>query len=253
MDYVLKDDGKIHTRYTELLRCTPKQIQAVLTERQGKKRKFSNSTLRFGTLRHDMWRDESLETGKTPACFGDYSLSVEMVEEELWSEIIPGVILHSRPDSVSISGATVVDYKTAELAKELKVVDQFKVPKQYVLPKRLNGTFPGFDLRQIARDSKAGITVPGISYGFMPIAQHGKLYRTSLQLPTYAYQLYTNGHAIRKMVYMVEVWRKSDLTIMGYAYLEKDISMTQIATHKKWLVARAELLAMAMRAKGMSG
>lgn len=135
-DYLYEPDGKIHTRYTELTRCTPGQIDRVISERLGSSKRFQSDKLDFGTDRHDMFEAEGKETGTIPKCFG-LNWSISHVEEEFASEILPGIILHSRPDAVCTAIATVVDYKTLiadSLAQgELLAVQRYAHSKQLPL------------------------------------------------------------------------------------------------------------------------
>lgn len=109
-DYLHDDDGKIHTRYTELTRCTPGQIDKVVAERYGA-RKFTSDKLDFGSDRHALWEEETNRTGILPACFG-LDWSVSHAEKEFASEVLPGIVLHSRPDAVCADCFTLIDYKT---------------------------------------------------------------------------------------------------------------------------------------------
>jgi hypothetical protein len=72
----------------------------------------------FGTARHDAWRDEALKTGKSAEVFKKasafFQVSAEKVETEFASEILPGVILHSRMDLYG--DKTAVDYKTTTMS-----------------------------------------------------------------------------------------------------------------------------------------
>ena len=110
-DYLVAEDGKIHTRYTELVRCTAGQIERVLAERLDPKRRFTSDRLDFGSDRHAMWEEESKKTGQLPECFG-LKWPVSHVESEFATEILPGVVVHSRPDAVCAAEMTIVDYKT---------------------------------------------------------------------------------------------------------------------------------------------
>lgn len=110
-DYLYSEDGKIHTRYTELTRCTPGQIDRVIDERLGLAKSFKSDNMEFGTDRHDLWEQEARRTGKVPECFGlDWPIS--HIEQEFASEILPNVVLHSRPDGICEDIATIIDYKT---------------------------------------------------------------------------------------------------------------------------------------------
>lgn len=110
--YTIKNDGKLHTRYSELTQCATyasalKVAEQKLRESSG----FSNDDLKFGQVNHDLFEEESRETGKLPKCFG-INVNVEHIEQEFAIEVIPGVVLHFRPDSVSESVGSVYDYKT---------------------------------------------------------------------------------------------------------------------------------------------
>lgn len=135
-DYLYAEDGKIHTRYTELMRCTPGQFVRVIDERLGLSNRFKSDKLEFGSDRHEMWEDEGRRTGKIPECFGvDWPIS--HVEEEFASEILPGVVLHSRPDAVCSGIFTLPDYKTliadSFALGELVAVQRYKNSKQLPL------------------------------------------------------------------------------------------------------------------------
>lgn len=108
-------DGKLHVRYSELTRCTPKQIDRVVFERTNEVSGFQSDHMLDGIDRHEMWASESEVTGYTPEVFkrelGIY-LPVSHIEYQLASEIFPGVVLHSTVDAVSVAAATIIDYKT---------------------------------------------------------------------------------------------------------------------------------------------
>lgn len=135
-DYLIAEDGKIHTRYTELTRCTPGQIDRVIDERLGLAAKFKSDKLEFGTDRHDMWETTGKATGHIPECFG-LNWRISHAEQEFASEILPGIVLHSRPDAVCADIATLVDYKTLiadSLAEgELLAVQRYAKSKQLPL------------------------------------------------------------------------------------------------------------------------
>jgi hypothetical protein len=109
-DYVEADDGKIHTRYSELIRCTPGQIDRVVWEHRNPGNQIETEHMGFGTLRHEMFEEEGRATGYLPKCFGRAKL--DYIEHEFTSEIWKGIVIHSRPDAVSASTETVYDYKT---------------------------------------------------------------------------------------------------------------------------------------------
>lgn len=110
-DYLYAEDGKIHTRYTELVSCTPGQIERVLAERMKLRKRFTSDRMDFGTDRHAMWEEESKRTGRLPEVFG-FDWPVSHAEVEFATELLPGVVVHSRPDAVCADVFTVVDYKT---------------------------------------------------------------------------------------------------------------------------------------------
>lgn len=133
-DYLYAADGKIHTRYTELTRCTPGQIEGVIDERLGLRKRFKSDKLEFGTDRHDMWEEEGKRSGMIPECFGvDWPIS--HCEQEFASEILPGVVVHSRPDAVCADIYTLVDYKTL-IADSLELGELVAV-QRYVRSKQL--------------------------------------------------------------------------------------------------------------------
>lgn len=109
-DYTYANDGKIHTRYSELIRCTPGQIESVLAERAGRRR-IETEDMGFGITRHEMWQEEALKSHRIPSCFRrDWPAS--HIEHEFATEVLPGVVVHSRPDIVCADTHTIPDYKT---------------------------------------------------------------------------------------------------------------------------------------------
>lgn len=116
MQYNLKNDGKLHTRFTDLVRATPKQVENIIREQLGTKKRFENDVLAFGEVRHDMWQKETEQTGRVPACFAEafpeYDLEVTHAEKEFATEIYENIVLHSRPDAVAAKAFTLIDYKT---------------------------------------------------------------------------------------------------------------------------------------------
>ena len=117
MQYNIKNDGKLHTRFTDLIQCTPKGVAHVIARSQGLEKPVETETLQFGKIRHDMWQAESEKTGKLPQCFIDEwpelaELEATHVEQELATEIYKDIILHSRPDMIAAKQFTLIDYKT---------------------------------------------------------------------------------------------------------------------------------------------
>lgn len=117
MDYNYPDDGKLHLRYSDLPRCTIGQIDRLIAEHKDPSLRFESDHMKWGTDRHEMWSNEILRTGVIPECFreiedGRYNVAVSHVEEEFASEIAPGVVMHSRPDAISVIEEAVIDFKT---------------------------------------------------------------------------------------------------------------------------------------------
>lgn len=128
-DYSYTEDGKIHTRYSSLIRCTPGQIDRVIAEMQGAGR-AETEAMGFGTLRHEMLEEEARASGRLPACFG-IDAAADYIEHEFTTEIWKGIVIHSRPDAVSAdpeNGGTIFDYKTVVDGKGgwKKTVDSYR-------------------------------------------------------------------------------------------------------------------------------
>lgn len=117
MQYNIKDDGKLHTRFTDLMRATPHQVENIIKEQLGEKERFKNDVLTFGETRHNMWQKETEDTGLLPIvfrnAFPEYKdLRITHAEQEFATELFENIVVHSRPDGVSVTEALVVDYKT---------------------------------------------------------------------------------------------------------------------------------------------
>jgi hypothetical protein len=117
MQYNIKADGKLHTRFTDLLRATPKQVENIIKEQLGQKERFKSDVLTFGEIRHNQWQKESEQTGMLPIvfrqAFPEYKdLQITHAEEEFATELFKGIVIHSRPDGVAANDFIVVDYKT---------------------------------------------------------------------------------------------------------------------------------------------
>jgi len=117
MQYNIKKDGKLHTRFTDLLRATPKQVENIIKEQLGEKQRFESDVLKFGEIRHKHFEKEAKKTGMLPVvfrnAFPEYKdMQISHVEQEFATEMFKNIIVHSRPDGVSAVSATVVDYKT---------------------------------------------------------------------------------------------------------------------------------------------
>ena len=104
------NDGKLHVRYSQLIRCTPHQVDRLIAEMEGLERVETENMLE-GTLRHEMFAREAQITQKPYYAF-NLNWRVTHVEHEFASEILPGVIVHSRPDIVCADIQMLPDYKT---------------------------------------------------------------------------------------------------------------------------------------------
>ena len=115
--YEYEEDGKLHIRQSDLVRCSPRGAARVAREYLGYVGKYSGSgVLGFGQVRHDMFRQESEASGLTASCFKDelgVQFTADHVETEFTTEI-DGVVIHCRPDVVSTTDKKVIDYKTTQ-------------------------------------------------------------------------------------------------------------------------------------------
>lgn len=120
--YLYAQDGRLHTRFSELRMCTDGQIDRLVDTINGDLPRFENQAMAFGTGRHEMFEVESKRTGKLPACFyeiaGTKDVVIEHVEKEHTVELAPGVVIHSRPDAVCANIKTIFDYKTVVDGKD---------------------------------------------------------------------------------------------------------------------------------------
>lgn len=131
--YTYPNDGKLHTRYSELVRCTPGQINRVVMEHFGEMVGFSSDHTGLGTERHKDYAEEMIGTKRLPDCFRkefpQYEhFVVDIVEKELKAEVMPGVVLHSTPDAASSTSLTIIDFKvTSQEAKRWSASKQILV------------------------------------------------------------------------------------------------------------------------------
>ena len=80
----------------------------------------------FGSLRHQMFEEESKVTGKTPECFKTVGVDIvtEMHEERFSMDLMPGVVLHSTIDCYSPEESAIIDYKTYTNEYDLQTYKQ---------------------------------------------------------------------------------------------------------------------------------
>lgn len=131
LKYKIQQDNKLHTSYSELKRCTSANATAkVVLERNGKIEPYQGEQMKFGIIRHEQWEKESLSTGFTPQCFSHlyYAPVGDMIERAFAVEIFRDVVLHFRPDSVSIADKAVIDNK-----KIVSTASQFKSSMQLLI------------------------------------------------------------------------------------------------------------------------
>src|SRR5688572_2229985 len=116
-NYIYQQDGKIHTRFSELKLCTPKQIDRLIAIKNRDLDPFVSEHMAFGTDRHSMFEDEAKRTRKLPKCFHSLpsvaKVDLDEVEKEYAVELVRGVVVHSRPDAISKASRAIFDYKTA--------------------------------------------------------------------------------------------------------------------------------------------
>ena len=135
MQYNIKQDGKLHSRYTDLVRATPHQVENIIKEQLGQKERFKSDVLTFGETRHAMWEKETKQTGMLPVVFREAfpeykDMQITHAEEEFATELFKNIVIHSRPDGVSVPSATVVDYKT--MVKGAGGARRYKSSKQLI-------------------------------------------------------------------------------------------------------------------------
>lgn len=131
--YTYPNDGKIHTRYSELKSCTLGQIDQVITERLYPESKFQSTFTVQGDDRHRSFQEESLRTHFTPECFDNVlygALPLTTMEVSICNELWDNVCLWSTPDAYAYNPTTgkgyLVDYKTANVNVERKLKKEDK-------------------------------------------------------------------------------------------------------------------------------
>ncbi len=119
-DYIYAADGKTHTRFSHFARMTPNQIDGLVAEMRDERTRAETEDMSFGSLRHASFEAEARETGKVAAWWG-INAPADYIEQEFVSEAFPGVIVHSRPDVVSVISKdrlVIYDYKTVVDGKQ---------------------------------------------------------------------------------------------------------------------------------------
>lgn len=116
--YLIKDDGKLHTRYSELMNCTESGIERVLEERFGQRKKLELEAFDFGRARHETLEEEGKVENKVPEYFGVGEISISHAEQSFAIEPFPGVVIHFTPDLLSQVEFLIGDYKMVREPKE---------------------------------------------------------------------------------------------------------------------------------------
>ena len=95
-DYL--DNGKLHTRFSELVRCTPGQIERVVLDRlHGVD--HTNEFMSFGTMRHEKFAEYLKAKSELPSVFKlDLKINPGWVEKSYEIEAFDNVVIHFTPD-----------------------------------------------------------------------------------------------------------------------------------------------------------
>jgi len=110
-NYNYPEDNKLHTRYSELVKCTVGQIDKVIEERNGELAPFENEITYFGEKRHEMFSKYIKEKGELPKNFGlNLTCKPEQSERHIACEVAPDLVIHGTPDAFGEDW--VIDFKT---------------------------------------------------------------------------------------------------------------------------------------------
>lgn len=211
--YQIPQDGRIHTRFSELKLCTlpdPKyphrtgQLDRLVALMAGEIEAPQTLEMAFGSERHEYFEQESIRTKKIPECFWEVSglkdVELDFVEKEYAVEMAPGVVVHSRPDAVAQGIQTIFDYKTVKDGKE----GWQKTVKKYAYPSNRQTTF-------------------------------------------YALMLKLHGIEITRAVYLCEIWDADYEHILGYDSVERIITPEDLDEVHEWALERILLLKVAIQ------
>lgn len=212
--YKIRDDGKLHTRYSELTQCTDSGIERVLQLRAGMRKKFSTASTQFGSVRHEMFEEDVAETGMVPAVFTHSEVTKEEVratgktpyeyrfligqlpvshcEQSFATELFPGVVIHFTPDEIASEVQTIIDTKT-------------------MIP------------------NAAGKVNPN-------------KYLKSIQLKLYALLLRPHGITINKGLFLIEQWDREYQEITDYHVVPQKIGLMEMGEAQAWASKRIEVL-----------
>lgn len=209
-----KNDGRLHTRYSELVQCTDSGIVGVLQLRAGLKKKFKTASTEFGSIRHEMFEEDVAETGMVPELFThkevqkeevratgrvphDYQyligeMKVSHCEQSFATELMPGVVIHFTPDEIAKDDCTIIDTKT-------------------MIP------------------NAAGKVNPN-------------QYLKSKQLKLYAGLLMPHGFTITRGLFLVEQWDRDYKEITDHHVVPQKIGLKEVGEAQAWAISRIERL-----------
>lgn len=212
--YKIQNDGKLHTRYSELTQCTDAGIVRVLQLRAGEVNKFSSASTEFGSIRHEMFEEDVAETGNVPEVFTHSEITKEEVratgrtpyeyqfligslpvthcEQSFATELFPGVVIHFTPDEVAADIQTIIDTKTMIPNEKGKVQ-----PNKYL---------------------------------------------KSNQLKLYALLLRPHGITINKGLFLIEQWDREYKEITDYHVVPQKIGLIEMGEAQAWAAKRVDIL-----------
>lgn len=207
-------DSKLHTRYSELMQCTDAGILRMLESRAGLVKKFTNKSMEFGSVRHEMFEEEVDETMSVPTVFTHHEvtqsevrttgktpyeykyliglLPISHCEQSFATELFPGVVVHFTPDEVASAIETIIDTKT-------------------MIP------------------NAAGKVSPN-------------KYLKSIQLKLYALLLRPHGININKGLFLIEQWDREYKSITDYHVVPQKIGLVEMGEAQAWAAARIQRL-----------
>lgn len=199
-----QNDGKFHTRYSDIARATPASAEGIILERAGLKESFKSQSMEWGTLSHKAFEEESKETGRWPACFG-IDLEATYVEQEFVMELFEGVVVHSRFDLLSVPDKAIGDVKTMVYDPRMEIADH---AKKYLKHRQL----PFYALSAIVN----GIDIRWLYY----------------LIEVWTVERDAEGRIVRY------------IDIVGYSTIRREISLTELGLVRAWALERCNTLVM---------
>lgn len=116
--YKHRNDGKLHTRYSELMNCTEAGMERVLEERFGQRQKLELEAFEFGKARHETLEEEGKADNKVPEYFEVGHIPISHAEVSFAVEPFPGVVIHFTPDLLAKELYMILDYKMVREPEE---------------------------------------------------------------------------------------------------------------------------------------